>query len=132
VKVYYPGLSDQCREYAAALLPDLIITAREYGYALALHGSVARDLDLVAIPWIPEAWDAPDLVEALRKTAERVSPNKVAFIHKDRPGRDPEQKPHGRLAWAIHLGRGVYIDLSVIPKLPSPADPGAPEVKAPA
>lgn len=27
------------------------------------------------------------------------------------------KRPHGRLAWAIHIGWHTYIDLSVMPKL---------------
>ena len=26
--------------------------AREMGYALALHGSMNRDMDLIAVPWV--------------------------------------------------------------------------------
>ena len=37
--------------YAAALYPDLAEIAREHGYALAVHGSLARDFDLIAVPW---------------------------------------------------------------------------------
>lgn len=42
----------------AHLYPSLVVDARELGYALALHGSMARDLDLVAIPWTDDAASA--------------------------------------------------------------------------
>jgi hypothetical protein len=35
--------------------------ARMHGYAIALHGSVSRDIDLIAIPWTETA-DSPDLL----------------------------------------------------------------------
>ena len=37
-----------------------------------------------------------------------------------RPGDAPAKKPHGRLAWSIHLGRhgNLYLDVSVMPRRP--------------
>lgn len=43
-KHYKPGLYAMFYEQ----LKDI---AREYGYALLIHGSMNRDLDLVAVPW---------------------------------------------------------------------------------
>lgn len=86
----------------------------ENGYALALHGSMGRDLDLVAIPWTDEAVAAEELVERIRELVD-------GFIvdHPDHPETNPTHKPHGRLAWAIHVGAGAYIDLSVMPRIPT-------------
>ena len=43
--------------------PALAEVARAHGYALMVHGTVARDLDLVACPWTespgPSLWAAP-------------------------------------------------------------------------
>lgn len=91
-------------------LPRITALAREYGYAIAVHGSLQRDLDLIAVPWSEVATDAETLVLAICQTTG-------GFILPDREGRDPSQKPHGRLAWSIHLGAGLYIDLSVMPRL---------------
>lgn len=46
--------------------------ARELGYALAVHGSVTRDCDLIAVPWTDAAVNAFELAHALilRKVAE--------------------------------------------------------------
>lgn len=46
--------------YAACCYPDLAEIARGCGYALAVHGSLARDFDLIAIPWadVVESHDA--------------------------------------------------------------------------
>jgi hypothetical protein len=90
--------------------------ARDCGYALAVHGSQARDLDLVAVPWTPEAVSAQQLVDTLcavvglvEKPSEwPVAPN-------------PESKPWGRLAWALCGWPGVqYLDLSVAPRAGEP------------
>ena len=36
---------------------ELKVIAKEYGYNLVLHGSMNRDLDLIAIPWVDEPKD---------------------------------------------------------------------------
>lgn len=94
---------------ALAFLPGVVDVARAHGYALTVHGSLARDFDFVAIPWTEDARPAEELAEAIRA---RVG----GFVHP--PEEFPRHKPHGRLAWSIHLGSGPYIDLSVMPRVP--------------
>lgn len=85
-----------------ALYPVLREAARRCGYALAIHGSVQADLDLLATPWTDEATDEAALVQAV------VEASGGTYLGK--PGR----KPRGRVAHTIHLGRAGYIDLSVV------------------
>jgi len=101
-----------CRGKHEELIEPLRVVARGQGYALAVHGSLARDIDVVAIPWTEEAVDAPALVAAIVAEVERV--NGHAYM-RDRDA-NPTEKPHGRRAWSIHLGGGPYIDLSVMPR----------------
>jgi hypothetical protein len=111
------------RDEYERLITPLRAMAKRHGYALAVHGSLARDVDLIAAPWTIEASDAPTLVEALRAEAERVS-GTTAFWFCDENAdphdytrRNPQPKPHGRLGWSIHLaGTGTYLDLSVMPR----------------
>jgi hypothetical protein len=84
--------------------------AWRHGYALALHGSMARDLDLVAVPWTDDA-DSPEVLIAafvrfvISKGAIEIKPPM------------PTQKPHGRLAYTIPVGfDGHYLDVSVMPR----------------
>lgn len=112
----YPGLF-------ALLLPRLVEVAREHGYALAVHGSMGRDLDLIACPWVESAADPLELVEAIRA---RVGGS--CLRDKDVPITNEEERlwnagnltrkpmPHGRIGTVIHLGGGPYIDLSVMPR----------------
>ncbi len=92
--------------------------AKDHGYALAVHGSVHRDLDLVAIPWIEEASDALELIEAF-KDATRTVTHHEDFDHLV-PDCKPTQKPHGRVAYSLHVTNsgmyGGYLDISVMPK----------------
>jgi hypothetical protein len=86
----------------------MVRVARRHGYALALHGSLRRDCDLVAIPWIEKASRPDVLIAALADRLGGVIPD---------DGNNPEVMPHGRLAWSIHVGSGAYMDVSVMPKV---------------
>lgn len=101
----------------AFLVPLLTRVARENGYALTLHGSMTRDLDLVAIPWVTDASAPEELVEALKEACGGFVINDESADPYDYTRRNPEPKPHGRLAWSIHLPRMTYIDLSVMPRV---------------
>lgn len=95
----------------AALALPLKARARELGYNLVLHGSLARDIDLVAVPWVAEAVPAEQLVEELRLLIAQHNTDGT-------PGTvlngGPSSKPHGRRAWSIDIGT-TYLDLSVLP-----------------
>lgn len=100
----------------AALYPTLCKAAREYGYALAIHGTLQRDMDLIAVPWTDTAMPSDELVEAL------IGVSDGWIIHRAEgndlnDGTSPKQKPHGRVAWSIYISEGVYLDLSVMPLL---------------
>lgn len=97
-----------------AMLPRLTEVARANGYTLAVHGSLVRDCDLIAVPWVPEAVSANELAQAIIEASGGflVEHPKQNFAGV----RDPAQKPHNRLAWSIHLEGGDYIDLSVTPR----------------
>jgi hypothetical protein len=103
-----------------SMLPALTRAAKSKGYALAVHGSMRRDLDLVAIPWTEEAASAQEVVDALIHASSgflRERETKPAHPEGWPGTRDPAQKPHGRLAWSIYLAvGGTYIDLSVMPR----------------
>ncbi len=92
--------------YYAALYPQMAEIARLLGYALAIHGSLSRDLDLIAVPWTEEAVESECLAEALRGAVGGFWA----------PHDFPATKPHGRRAWSIQMGSGPYIDLSVMPR----------------
>jgi hypothetical protein len=99
----------------ASILPYLQRKARECGYALALHGSMATDFDLIAVPWTEEAIEAPILIETLREAVGGI----IEGTQEGHP--NPVSKPHGRLAWVIYfreteVGWGPYLDISVMPR----------------
>lgn len=92
--------------YSAGLYPKLAKIFREHGYALAVHGSVGTDFDLIAVPWVHEAGDPADVIEECQK--------KFAF-RKDvcKPG----PKPHSRCAYKLHMSFGdCSLDISFTPR----------------
>lgn len=107
--------SDRTREFYDAMMPALQFVARRCGYALAVHGSLKTDIDLIAAPWRDSAVDAAYLAEQIRLTAERV----IGTAEEREYDANPTRKPCGRLAWSFHLQpqgvEGPYIDLSVLP-----------------
>ncbi len=90
--------------YAAALYPDLAGIFQRHGYALAIHGSLARDFDLVAIPWTENPSDPSAILDEVTKEFT---------IHKCG---DFERKNHGRIAYTLSVGFGsCAVDLSFMP-----------------
>ncbi len=105
--------------------------ARELGYAIGQHGSIQRDIDLIAVPWTDAAVPARELAEALRATIAQAvgaaypDPHSAgdAYFRAGKPG----AKPHGRLCWSWFLDPdggtdGPYVDLSVMPLTDPPFD----------
>lgn len=94
------------------IYPALMEAARLKGYALALHGSLNRDMDLIAVPWVEDAVDPRDLLEALCSVAG------LYRMYQRREDHDPicTDKPHGRIAFKLYPGGQPYIDLSIMPR----------------
>lgn len=95
------------REHAIAAATNAL---RNQGYAIAVHGSRIKDLDLIAVPWRDTALSAQDV-------AEIVASAIPGFIEKG----SPDAMPHGRLSFTIrpnwHYGFDHwYIDLAVFPR----------------
>jgi len=102
--------------YNRALL-DLIVgpmrlVAKEYGYALTVHGSLNRDIDLVAIPWREHNVADKDVL------VEKLSGAITGVIGRCNPKADWTIKPHGRYAKLLLVWCGqntADLDLSVMP-----------------
>lgn len=91
--------------YAAAMYTGLAKIARKHGYALAAHGSLARDFDLLCIPWI----EYPSSPEAV---VEEITSTYAVGDLPDNPG----IKLHGRKVWTLTIGFGeCFLDLSFMP-----------------
>lgn len=117
------------------LIEPLRETARRLGYALTVHGTLKRDIDLVACPWVEDAASAKVLVRALRAKTREIA-GRAEPCRSDEYSANPKWsrdgrtgyikgvgrlsgKPHGRRCWVFHLTphqNGPYVDLSVMPR----------------
>lgn len=94
--------------YAAGLYPKLAEIFRTHGYALAVHGSVNNDFDLIAVPWVDEAGNPDDVIKEIM--------SKFAF-ERFTDDCKPSPKPHGRCAWKLFLSFGdCSLDISFTPR----------------
>ena len=97
-----------CRSILEAILPPIREAAKFKGYAVAVHGSLKRDIDLLAVAWVEDACPADELAETIRGVTAGVLGN---CLITGAVG----QKPHGRRAYTlIHPGFAGEIDLSII------------------
>lgn len=86
--------------------PELAEIARKHGYAMAVHGSLARDFDLICIPWV----ESPNGPSAVVKEITTTFAMKTV-------GR-PDTTWHGRERWTISFSFGeCFIDLSFMPRV---------------
>lgn len=91
--------------YAAALYPKFAKIFQKHGYALAVHGSLARDFDLIAVPW---GENVSSHEEVLREIINGYTIRLVG---------DPDTRRYGRIAYTISVGFGeCALDLSFFPK----------------
>jgi hypothetical protein len=97
------------------ILPPMRRAAKDLGYAITVHGSLNRDIDMVAIPWREHHVAEPDdlvqmLVGAIRGVTGRCNYRS-----------EWEEKPHGRRAKTLLVWVGentADLDLSVMPTQP--------------
>lgn len=89
--------------YAAALYPDLCPLFHRHGYALAVHGSLARDFDLIAVPWREDISHPDEILDEIEKefAIRRVG----SFC----------EKVHSRFCQTLSVGFGICsLDLSFV------------------
>lgn len=98
----------------ANVLPLIREVAREQGYAIGVHGSQLRDLDVIAVPWVEWAKTGEVLARTICAALEGVIVNDEKADPNDWTRRNPQPKPLGRVGWSIQLGAGLYVDLSVM------------------
>lgn len=120
-----PRTGDRCHKCGGDLVPGhpdwvepaipdidrMRALAREVGYALGVHGSLERDVDLIAAPWTDEAIPAKALAEHI---ATGMNGSVIAA----------SDKPLGRWSCNIQIdGWFKLIDLSVAPRGIGQSDP---------
>jgi hypothetical protein len=100
----------------AFIYEDLKSIAMDHGYNLLLHGSMNRDLDLVAVPWAETLKPSEEMIAAF---VQRIGGHVLEEATK--------KTHHGRTWYVINLNRGgtqsddryipdpqYYLDISVM------------------
>ena len=100
---------------------ELKAIALKYGYNLVLHGSLNRDLDLIAIPWQPELKPHLEMIEEFTEYLGGI----IEWQHFGGKLYPHGVMYHGRINYIINLNRGgkrtnyedpqYYLDISVTP-----------------
>jgi hypothetical protein len=101
------------------LIEPLRDVARKLGYALGVHGTLKRDIDLIACPWAWNAAPAKTLAKAIQHKAREIvgyaepcrsdaRSSNPKYFRDGLMGFAPKvgliaAKPHGRKSWAFHL-----------------------------
>lgn len=86
------------------MYPELAEVARKHGYALAIHGSLARDFDLICVPWVEMPSTPQTVVEDMEKSFA---------LHREG---SPRIREHGRLVFSLCISFGeCFVDLSFTP-----------------
>lgn len=110
----------------SCIFPGLQEIAKEHGYNLLLSGSLNRDCDLVAVPWV----DKPSEHLALLIDFEKYL---CGYFHDDISGYNHTILPGGRDSYFINMNRGgrynnyfdeqYYVDISITPLFNSEQNP---------
>ena len=89
--------------YAACVYPEMAELFRRCGYALAVHGSMQRDFDLIAVPWVDSPTPCEKVVRSITETWDMRVVGEIG------------EKPHGRRVWTLSLSGSCFLDLSFFP-----------------
>lgn len=82
---------------------ELKAIGKRYGYNIVIHGSMNRDLDLIAIPWEIEIGDK---IKMLHEFAEHLGGR--LQLHNPETIFEFAKNHHGREIYVIDLNRGGY------------------------
>jgi hypothetical protein len=93
--------------FYACIFDDLKKKALECGWALGLHGSLASDMDIMAMPWTEDAKPVEEMIQAL------------SDCFTDSPFKDMHtiphyDKPNNRVVYMMSIWGDFYLDINVI------------------
>jgi len=93
--------------FYASMWNDLRQAALDKGWALGLHGSLANDMDIMAMPWIKDAKPVEEMIQALEDCFTK--PKKLwSETTKD------SNFPNGRVVYTISIYADFYLDINII------------------
>lgn len=90
--------------FYACMWDDLRQAALDEGWALALHGSLANDMDIMAMPWTENASPVWVMISALKHCFD--NPKEIKITEAD--------MPNNRKVFALSIWGDFYLDINVI------------------
>ena len=93
--------------FYACMWNDFRQAAMDCGWALGLHGSLASDMDIMAMPWTENATSADDMIKYMIEKC--FCGNRIAEFEKH-----DGVKPNKRVVYTISIFADFYLDINVI------------------
>lgn len=89
--------------FYASIWPDIRDAALDCGWALALHGSLSNDMDIMAMPWTTEAIHPLEMILKLKKC---FSDSKIDVTE--------TPMPNNRMVYTLSIWADFYLDINII------------------
>lgn len=93
--------------FYAAMWDDIRQCAMDCGWAVALHGSLASDMDIMAMPWVSGACSFRELIIRIVALFSGNSMSESFTITYN-------EKPYGRIVATISIWADFYLDISTM------------------
>lgn len=93
--------------FYASIWDDIRNAAMDCGWALGLHGSLANDMDIMAMPWAENAKPVDEMIQAIINCFDGNPWNELNKT----PCYD---KPNNRVVYTIRIWKDFYLDVNVI------------------
>lgn len=90
--------------FYASMWDDFRQAAMDKGWALGLHGSLASDMDIMAMPWTDKASPVWDMINALRRCFGRPKEIHVS----------ESKMPNNRRVFSLSIWGDFYLDINII------------------
>ena len=90
--------------FYASMWNDFRQAAMDKGWALGLHGSLASDMDIMAMPWTKDAKPVWEMIMALRKCFGK--PREINVTE--------TKMPNNRRVFTLSIWADFYLDINVI------------------
>ena len=95
----------------------------KHGYNIVLHGSMNRDLDLIAIPWVENIGDRELMVDEITAVIGGTLLMQNRSVN-DTIGTRYGYKPHNRIVYIININRDFEMKFNgLVSKIKEYADP---------
>lgn len=93
--------------FYACMWEDIRQCAMDCGWAVSLHGSLASDMDIMAMPWVENAISFKEMIDRISnlfKDNDMSSQYVITY----------NEKPHNRVVATIPIFSDFYLDISTI------------------